>query len=284
MLKNSIVHKKRLFLLSWLVVPSLILWLIVNYLIGSLRSPAWQEGILMKSSSQINLPKSINANSVDDFKWDNQALLTIWFDDAWLSQYKNAFPILEESGMAAALAVPTQLVGYEAYMNWAQIKRVAYKGWEITSHSKYHSCEMQKLPSSVFELEILEAKQELVAQGLRTNIYVAPCGDTTITMDALVKRHYLVQRLSEPGLNPLPNYDHYALRVQLIRGSTGVDEIKKWILDAKAKKSWLNLVFHQVDTIDEEYSTSPETFKKIITEIKNSGINVVLPSQVLNGL
>jgi hypothetical protein len=111
-------------MLAWLVLPLLVFWLSVGYLVGRSQKPAWVTEKVTTDSKQVLSAQSYEAvEPVGDFAWEGTGLVTFWFDDAWLSQYTVAFPLLEKYRVKAALSVATKMVGLEKYMSWAQIKR-----------------------------------------------------------------------------------------------------------------------------------------------------------------
>ncbi len=84
--------------------------------------------------------------------------VAVTFDDAFLSVYEQAYPILARLGLPATVFVPTSLIGtgepmawpgidewlggpYESElvgMSWQQASELADGGWEIGSHTRTH--------------------------------------------------------------------------------------------------------------------------------------------------
>jgi peptidoglycan/xylan/chitin deacetylase (PgdA/CDA1 family) len=62
------------------------------------------------------------------------------FDDGYLDNYENAFPILQEFGFIGTFFVITDLAdqGAEGYANWEQLKEMAAAGMRIETHTKSH--------------------------------------------------------------------------------------------------------------------------------------------------
>jgi len=93
--------------------------------------------------AQIKMIEKMNLGFVDpdnfneiltNQKRKRKVLITI--DDAFLSFYKNAWPILKEKKIPFILFVSTKEIGNKGYMSWAQIKEVAE---EELSHIGNHS-------------------------------------------------------------------------------------------------------------------------------------------------
>src|SRR3989344_1526483 len=262
-------------MLAWLIVPFLGVFLAVNYLIGVTSQPQWvnQSSFLVSSNEEEQVARS--------FQWEGEGLVTFWFDDAWESQYSVGLPILESKNFPAALAVPTHLVGAEAYMSWAQVRRVQHKGWEITSHTRNHSCDEHALTPEIVESELKGAKEDLDSQGVGSDHFVTPCGIQASIVKEVAKKYYLSFRTTEFGVNVLPLTDMYTITANSLEVNTSVDEVKEWIKEAEEKRGWLILVFHQIDESNSQYSISPFTLQEIVEAVSASKIQVVVPTEAM---
>lgn len=267
-------------ILSWVIIPLLVSWIALNYLIGIVKHPnretdtATIKNVMSKQILETKTPSN-------NFTWQKTGLVTFWFDDAWITQYNIAFPELDSKQFIGALSVPIATIGNDAYMNWAQVKRLQYKGWEITSHSRSHNCEPDKLNGNQLEDELLGAKYDLAFQGLKSDLFVPPCGVSNSKLVQETKKYYTGLRTSDYGVNPLPVKDPYKLLVIEIDSSANITEISEWLDEVKKNPSWLILMFHKIDNSHERFSTTPENFTKIVDLVSKSNLPVVLPSQVL---
>ena len=81
-------------------------------------------------------PKNFET-ALKESKNKRKILLTI--DDAFLSFYENAWPVLKEKKIPFILFVSTREVGSFNYMNWEQIKSISKENFvEIGNHSHTH--------------------------------------------------------------------------------------------------------------------------------------------------
>ena len=79
--------------------------------------------------------------------------LLITFDDGYLDNYTNAFPILQQYGMKASFYIITGFVGQPERMTAAQIREMAAAGMDFGSHTVSHR--------PLAELTLAEASNEL---------------------------------------------------------------------------------------------------------------------------
>ena len=79
-----------------------------------------------------------------------QKNIILTFDDAYLSVFENAFPVLQKFGFQATVFVITDVVGQLnswdvnlgflkfCHMDWPQLETLVRSGWEIGSHTRSH--------------------------------------------------------------------------------------------------------------------------------------------------
>lgn len=62
------------------------------------------------------------------------------FDDGYLDNYENAYPILREFGFTATFFIPTEFIDTNraGYMTWAMIEEMAANGYRFEPHSRSH--------------------------------------------------------------------------------------------------------------------------------------------------
>jgi peptidoglycan/xylan/chitin deacetylase (PgdA/CDA1 family) len=274
------LYNTRLFMLSWIFIPLLLVWLSTGYIIGLSRKPVWStnrevENVLASTS---NVEPQVE---MEKLHYKNNGLVTFWFDDAWLSQFTVAYPILEENDMRAALAVPTGMVGYEDYMSWNQVKLLQNKGWEVTSHTVHHSCEANEITEAYITQELTQSLKELNAHGLVAQHFVTPCGLNAELVTKVAKDHYLSLRSTNDGLNELPIKNPYNLKVMAVDWKNTPEEVQGWIDQAKKENLWIILMFHQIQNEESRFASTPDKLKKIVQIVKDSGIQVALPTQAI---
>lgn len=64
--------------------------------------------------------------------------VVITFDDAYLDNYTEAFPVLKSFAYPAIVFVPSDLVGTPGYVSWEQLMEMQAGGFVAGSHTRHH--------------------------------------------------------------------------------------------------------------------------------------------------
>ncbi len=278
-------HEGKHSFLFWLVAPLVLVWLSVGYLLGLTGDkPVW-----FKNDNTLKITNPIVPYFQEHGSFNenlDQPFVTLWFDDAWLSQYTKAYPLLKKNNFPGTIAVPVNSIETSNYMNWAQLQTVQKNGWEITNHSLEHDCTMDKWEKQRVDFEFKNSKHILWINKLTSDIFVTPCGvDSKIMRDEAAKM-FTGYRTVDPGYNNPKEINAYNFKVKNIDNKTTLDEVKSWVNQTKESNLWMILVFHKVgettnDVTEDEFNTSLKEFEEIIDYINKSGIKVVVPSQII---
>ena len=65
--------------------------------------------------------------------------IVIAFDDAFKSQYTEAFRYMSRFGLVGTIAVNPSLIGTANYCSWAQLQAMYAAGWHICGHTPSHT-------------------------------------------------------------------------------------------------------------------------------------------------
>lgn len=107
---------------------------------------------------------------------EKPVLLT--FDDGYLDNYEEAFPILQENGFKGTFFVVSEFIdqGREGYMNWSMIEEMSRAGQRIESHSRTHP-DLTSKDRDGLVWEILGAQETIAAHiGYRPRYFCYPGG------------------------------------------------------------------------------------------------------------
>lgn len=100
------------------------------------------------------------------------------FDDGYLDQYRNAFPMLQEFGFTGTFFIVTEFVdaANPAYMSWEMIEEMAAAGMHMEPHSRTHA-DLSEQPRDVLIWQILGSQETLAAHiGYTPRFFCYPGG------------------------------------------------------------------------------------------------------------
>jgi peptidoglycan/xylan/chitin deacetylase (PgdA/CDA1 family) len=220
-----------------------------------------------------------------DADYPTKGSVSITFDDAVLSTYTVALPILSAKGLSATEYVNTGYVGKPGYMTWSQIQNLqnTYK-WDIGSHSVTHPL-MTTINDTQLKYEVAQSKKDLLDHGIKNPVsFATPYGDYNNNVIAAIAREYQSHRPFHDRSwdNEYP-YNKYLIYVQSVESNTTMAQVKSWIDHAKSTNTWLVLVFHEVTNSkpEDQYDAPSSLLKQIADYIKSSGIRNAPVSEML---
>ena len=167
----------------------------------------------------------------------------------------------------------------QIFVSPAQVLTMQSQGHEIDSHTRMHPS-LTSIPSAQMQTEIIGSRNDLLAMGVTTvNMLVYPYGDYNgETKSVAATSGYVGARSADTGYNTRST-DKFALKVQQITVTTSVDEIKAWINKSVADKTWLILMFHQVDSSGKQLSTVTLNFQAIVDYLAIQQVPIVTMQQ-----
>lgn len=211
----------------------------------------------------------------------SEGMVSITFDDSWLSQYENAMPILEAAGLKGTFYITTEPIqnNWDGFINLAQLKNIALKGHELGGHTVTHA-DLSTLRSQRISAEIRNSKTYIQSQtGAVVTSLAYPYGSFNNTVITQTKQAgYTNARGVEEGLVKKTD-DTFTLKSHSVGPSTSLASIRSYIDQAKANKQWYILTLHEIDTLGGEYSTTPQDLQAIVDYIKSTGIKSVTVQQ-----
>lgn len=274
--RNSLPPRRTF--LYWLLAPVMLAWLATNYLLASVGEPnRWSQESVAKAMP----PTEIRSGAV-----------TIWFDEAWASQYHLLEPILTGHGMTAVTSVSVSKVGSSSgHINWPQLRMLQKKGWEVAQRPEGRDCREPLPTQREAQADIEYAGHMLLTQGIYADHYVLPCGEADPVIQSEAKDHYLTALGRQTGFNRPDDMHWYDLRIQRVGSDTALSEIAEWISRAGEENLWLVLLFPRLSTdaavsfsledSDREDALGNRFFASVIEMLDQSGLTVVTPSQAV---
>ncbi len=181
------------------------------------------------------------------------------------------FHLLDSVGY---LTLDNASLGINTYVTKDQILAMQTAGHEIGNHTETHPSLISIEPSAAQE-QISGANLDLTQIGISQIRSLAyPYGDYNAQIEQFAQDSGLTSaRTVQVGYNT-KSTDRYGLLTQNIESTTTLDEVKSWIDTAKANHTWLILTFHQVDTSDSDYGTTPGMLQNIVDYLNASSVPV----------
>lgn len=213
----------------------------------------------------------------------SRGAVTFNFDDAWLSVYTYAVPLIEKYGIQKpTLFVITGYMNtgeYPAFMNRDQILDLHNRGWEIGSHSRSHS-HLTQVDAQQLREEVQGSYDDLLKMGIHPIVFATPYGDYNASVVQAIMQTYRVHRRTwGPGQNGFNSLDHPDLSdisTFVVQADTPVDIVLDTIQRADNEGKWLVLCFHKIVLGNPvEYEYSYDGLERILKFVKEKGVRVV---------
>ncbi len=212
----------------------------------------------------------------------SEPVISIVFDDGWESVYTEAFPIMESMGINSTQFIITSTFDNSRYMSVEQIKHMMRNGHEIQSHTVSHP-DLSQLTGEQLKNELydsfvrIEGITEVAVEDLA--VPLGAYNDETIEV---AQKWYRSIRTTHPGIDTEANFNPFELFSPSLRATSTLEDIEKYIQEAKAQNGWLILTYHQIDTSGDTYAVTPDAFRAHMQAVVNSGIDIVPYSRTLN--
>lgn len=117
---------------------------------------------------------------------DNPVLIT--FDDGYVDNYANAYPIMRKYGFVGTIFVVTTFLDkYPGYLKWAQAKELLDAGWNIESHTATH-ISMTESSDEKIKSELEKARGDIREKlGKEADFVAYPTGTYNLHIAQMVK-------------------------------------------------------------------------------------------------
>ena len=136
----------------------------------------------------VNLKDAIDAFKNKSEIPDRSVAITI--DDAYLSVFEKAWPILKKNNFTFTLFVSTDVIDrkYSKYMSWDQIRKLMDHGVSIGSQTKSHP-HLHRLSEDQIMREINYSNKRFVEElGIKPTLFAYPYGEYDLKTIKLVKK------------------------------------------------------------------------------------------------
>ena len=133
---------------------------------------------------------------IDELKAGNELpdfTVALTIDDAFISVYNNAWPILLENKIPFTIFVATDPIdqGLNGYMNWDQIRELKKNGVEIGSQTKSHP-HMHRLSEEDMRNEINYSNSRFLEElGEKPILFAYPYGEYNLTSKKIAEENFI---------------------------------------------------------------------------------------------
>lgn len=178
----------------------------------------------------------IRVSDLADYLLNGSALLSkpiaITFDDGYLDNYENAFPVLKQLKFPATFFVITQSIDThrEGYMTWDQLEEMAIEGMEIGSHSLTHP-DLQGKSREIQTTEIFGSKVMIEARiGTPVKSFSYPASKYDARAIDITRAAGYRAAVTADAQGTLHSANAiYELKRIRVRGSYSVNDLAYWI-------------------------------------------------------
>jgi peptidoglycan/xylan/chitin deacetylase (PgdA/CDA1 family) len=207
-----------------------------------------------------------------------EGMVSLTFDDAWLTQYTNGLPILQAAGLKATFYLcSTPLAdSWVRFMTAAQAVDIANRGHEIGGHTETHPDLITLTPGEVSTQ--LRASKSYLENLTRQQVvsFAYPFGSFNLPIQSAVSAAgYSSGRTVEFDVQNTPLTEKTALRSMTFLQTQSIAEIKAQIDQARANRTWFILAIHEIAPEGDIYTNSAARLQEVVDHIRATGIKVV---------
>jgi peptidoglycan/xylan/chitin deacetylase (PgdA/CDA1 family) len=181
---------------------------------------------------------------VFDFK---QSILSLTFDDGYITQFTIALPLLKERNLPATFYVITNEVDS---VKKNMISKNLSKDYEIGSHTVTHA-NLVKIGNEDAKMEMLNSHSFLQRNfGINAGLTLSyPWGFYNSSVEQTAKDIYLAARSTNVGYNSLYKLDRFTLKMQGFNSEVSAYEANQWVDFAIENHLWLVEMIHGINEV-----------------------------------
>jgi len=226
-------------------------------------------------------------------QWPN-GVVSLTFDDGYLSQYTTARPYLDKYGYRGTAYVITETLwnhaNFPGYFSLAQAQQLELGGWEIATHAytaANHNAGYVSIGDTAALSDMQSGKAYLLQQGFKApEQFSYPLGAFQAGTITNVARIFGTGRtISLTGSFPdetFPPANLTRLKAYPVSAASGIALAQTYITQAAANKEWLILLIHDVLTsASGSLQLSTANFQTLIDSLNSAGLPVRPISEVL---
>jgi peptidoglycan/xylan/chitin deacetylase (PgdA/CDA1 family) len=258
-----------------------------------LQNPSWASinQIMFRLISRPDTEPTVWVDHLGHFESAKKPILSIVFDDGMSVIYDHALPVFEDYGVRGSCFIIPDFVGLEqdGFMSQKQIDFLAYRyGWGIGGHDWMNLVELplEHSPNDPSWLPTLDESLQRNQSYFKEHpypgkdCYAIPYGLYNDKVIETISKYYTYVRphnnLSQPSGYICP----YNINSHIVYAGLPIEEIQRWIQNAKENHDWVILVMHRIvpnPSLGIETENSVEFLQQILDYALNIEEVEVLP-------
>jgi len=211
--------------------------------------------------------------------------ITFHFDDCFITQYEQAFPVFQKAGAVGCLVVAAG-EGRHA-MSFEQMMEMQNAGWEIICHTFNHiRMALEPVSDEIAQYEVVQSKRFLEEKGFHVRQFVTPYSGCHADTLPLLQQHYDAAFTVYKNSNAQPieelvikrPIDKYRLNRAVMSGHT-LEELKAFVDYVAQNDEWLIFYEHELGV---GKNITAEILEGVVRYCQERGVSIVTSSQALD--
>jgi peptidoglycan/xylan/chitin deacetylase (PgdA/CDA1 family) len=168
----------------------------------------------------------------------------------------------------------TEDLNQPGIMTDAQIIELKNFGFEIASHSVSHP-HLTLLNTTQLDSELKNSQIMLQNKfNVPVSNFASPYGEYNDEVIQYIKKYYKSHRSVDVGFNAKNNFDIYNIKVKNVNSNVPASTVLEWVDEAKASKTWLVLVYHDILVGGDFFTSTPQNLDTVLAGLKKRNMNV----------
>ncbi|HSX08344.1 MAG TPA: polysaccharide deacetylase family protein [Candidatus Saccharimonadales bacterium] len=174
-------------------------------------------------------------------------LVSVTFDDGWLSTYQNGADLLARRRMKATYYLNPTSIDTPDFMTTADVQKLKTQGNELASHG-YQHIDMTGVDGKELDRQLSASKAYIEQLTGQTSVdFAPPYGTVDAQVLPAIRQYYASGRSTDDGINTRQNFNRYDLKVLFVGANTTPQQLQEALDDARQYNAWLIVVYHRVD-------------------------------------
>ncbi len=227
---------------------------------------------------------ALNCSNWLDPEPAGDTIVVLTFDDAHISIFTIAYPLMQEFSFKGTNFVHSNAIGQTDRFSLEQWHIMEDEGgWESGGHTMSHA-NLTAISPEAAEAEIRGSRQYMVENGLRHDAFALPSGHANAEVMKIIKEYFENCRSSEDFKHNCP-IDPFSLGYYFVNYTTSVEDIKSRILRGIVNHECMVIIGFHKFAEDKEGVTAairPQEFKEVLQFLRDRQLRVMTISEAIS--